>query len=121
MTNNSRLTTLWRDGREAEGTGLLNRHRGSTSIEGSNPSLSVSKPRRSRGGPSCFIARQAGHVRTDPASSLRSVTDRLSARRRRAHRPLQLALRPQVRRSVPPPYRGHGQGAEHGGEHSRHL
>src|ERR1700694_5877850 len=37
---------LWRDGREAEGTGLLNRHRGSTSIEGSNPSLSASKARR---------------------------------------------------------------------------
>ncbi len=36
-----KLFCLRRGGREAEGTGLLNRHRGSTSIEGSNPSLSV--------------------------------------------------------------------------------
>src|SRR4051795_6520929 len=48
------LVSPWRDGREAEGTGLLNRHRGSPSIEGSNPSPSASKARRSRGGPSCF-------------------------------------------------------------------
>jgi hypothetical protein len=33
---------VWSGGRVAEGTGLLNRHRGSTPIEGSNPSRSVS-------------------------------------------------------------------------------
>ncbi len=36
--------TEWarRDGREAEGGGLLNRYRAKSSIEGSNPSLSAS-------------------------------------------------------------------------------
>ena len=33
--------TFWRDDREAEGTRLLNGHRTKSSIEGSNPSLSV--------------------------------------------------------------------------------
>jgi hypothetical protein len=32
-----------RDGREAEGGGLLNRYRAKSSIEGSNPSLSASE------------------------------------------------------------------------------
>ncbi len=32
---------IWSGGRVAEGTGLLNRHRGSTPIEGSNPSRSA--------------------------------------------------------------------------------
>lgn len=41
------LHVLRRGGREAEGTGLLNRHRGSTSIEGSNPSLSALRRARS--------------------------------------------------------------------------
>ena len=37
--------TEWarRDGREAEGGGLLNRYRAKSSIEGSNPSLSAKK------------------------------------------------------------------------------
>ncbi len=37
--------TEWarRDGREAEGGGLLNRYRAKSSIEGSNPSLSASE------------------------------------------------------------------------------
>jgi hypothetical protein len=32
---------VWRGGRVAEGNGLLNRRRGKTSTEGSNPSLSA--------------------------------------------------------------------------------
>ena len=38
------LITPRRDGREAEGGGLLNRYRVKSSIEGSNPSLSASIP-----------------------------------------------------------------------------
>ena len=118
-----RFRRSWRDGREAEGTGLLNRHRGSTSIEGSNPSLSVSKARRSRR--RAFVlhpARYAGSCPPPIASPpLRPVADRLSARRRRAHRALQLALRTQVRRPVPAPHRGHRQGAQHRREHARDL
>ena len=36
-----RLKDVWRDGRVAEGGGLLNRYRVKSSIEGSNPSLSA--------------------------------------------------------------------------------
>src|SRR5688572_31824883 len=39
--NFRRRWRTWSGGRVAEGTGLLNRHRGSTPIEGSNPSRSV--------------------------------------------------------------------------------
>ena len=68
-----------RDGREAEGTGLLNRHRGSTPIEGSNPSLSVpTGPAADVAGLSCFhlcSLRRVVHVRSRSTTStpLRSV------------------------------------------------
>ena len=55
-----------RDGREAEGTGLLNRHRGSTSIAGSNPAPSVPRARCSAGGPALFLS--VSHRSFDPAS-----------------------------------------------------
>ena len=61
------------------------------------------------------------HGRTASTAPLRSLADRISARRRRAHRALQLALRAQVRRRVPAPHRGHRQGAQHRREHARDL
>ena len=44
---------------------------------------------------------------------LRPLPHRLSPRRRRAHRALQLALRAAHRRHLPAPHRGHRQGAQH--------
>jgi hypothetical protein len=42
LASNGRSTRLhWRDGRVAEGTGLLNRRMGFSCTEGSNPSLSA--------------------------------------------------------------------------------
>src|SRR5947209_18263455 len=41
------------------------------------------------------------------AMSIRTVADRVPARRRRPYRPVQLALRPQHGRHVHPPRRGH--------------
>ena len=43
--------------------------------------------------------------------ALRAVADRLPAHRRRAHRALQLALRPPHRRALPAAHRGHRPGA----------
>ena len=40
------MIDLWRGGRAAEGTGLLNRRSGNTATEGSNPSLSALKMRK---------------------------------------------------------------------------
>ena len=56
------------------------------------------------------------------ASPLRAVADRLPARRRRAHRALQLALRPPARRRVRPADRRHRRRAlvgRHGHRHPR--
>ena len=115
----------WRDGREAEGTGLLNRHRGSTSIEGSNPSLSAPKARR-RPWRAFVLSRPFAPPRRHdsappPSPPLRPLAHRLPPRRRRAHGALQLALRAQVRRPVPAAHRGHRQGAQHRREHARDL
>jgi hypothetical protein len=55
-----------------------------------------------------------------PARPLRSFSDRLSARRRRPHRPLQLALRPASRRRVRASHRGHRRGALVGGDGRGH-
>ena len=44
---------------------------------------------------------------------LRPLPHRLPPRRRRPHRPVQLALRPEHRRHLRPAHRGHRQGAEH--------
>ena len=48
-----RYGLIWRGGRAAEGAPLLREYRGTTSIEGSNPSLSASRP------PYCSDGRRA--------------------------------------------------------------
>ena len=51
---------------------------------------------------------------------LRALPDRLPAHRRRAHGPVQLALRPALRRHVPPAHRGHRPRALDAGRGRRH-
>ena len=61
-----------------------------------------------------------GAMSERPARTLRAQPHRLPARGRRAHRALQLAVGPEERRRLPPPHRGHRQGALHRRQHPEH-
>src|SRR3954466_4484236 len=80
-----------RDGREAEGTGLLNRH---TWKRVSRVRIPLSPLGGSAHRTRFSLPHADDHCQTQ--TSLRSFADRLSPRRRRAHRAVQLALRQKI-------------------------
>src|SRR6185437_12639662 len=113
-------------GREAEGGGLLNRYRVEKPYRGFESLPLRQQVRRNAGGPAFFVMLSFNFARSPhgpqclASRSIRALAHGLPACGRCAHGAVQLALCPQVRRTVPASRRGYRPRAQHRRKHPRH-